>query len=392
MRLKKRYSIHCNMKRPNLILTILLGGLLKVYAILKGQKITQRVKITHPALILCNHTSFYDFVYTTAALYPHRVTHFAAAKMFYDPNLGFFLRLARAIPKSLFQSDMASVMKAFRILKKKGIVCVFPEGQISSIGKTLKPPFAIAKMIQKMGVDVFVVKHHNAYFSNPPWSKKTFRGPMFTTMEQIFSANTVKTLSEQTIFQTVFEKLDFNSSEYNAIHRHRYRLNDIANLENLIYRCHRCEKNGLIAKKDRLYCPHCHSEFVYDHYGMLDGQRLDELYHAQEVAIYHEIDTNPQFSMENKVQLESYVNDHVQVVGSGVLTLTKTAYRYQGTINGEVVDKTFLTKHVEYVPSDIGVNIQIYVENQLYQFVFEEKNRPTQFVIAGEYLYRIQHS
>ena len=135
------------MKRPNIFLYSTLGLLVKAIAVFKGQRITQKVKVNKPAIILSNHTSWFDFMYTTAAMYPHRVSYLAASKMFYDPSINIFLKMARAIPKSLFQPDPGATLKAFRILKKGGIISVFPEGQISPYGKSLTPSFSIAKFI-----------------------------------------------------------------------------------------------------------------------------------------------------------------------------------------------------------------------------------------------------
>src|SRR3989339_37007 len=118
------------MKKPNLFLYITLGFLVKIFSILKGQKIVEKTNIKGPAICLSNHTSFYDFIYTTAALYPKRVSYLAASKMFYEKSTRPFLKLARAIPKSLMQADPAATLKAFKLLKKKSILSIFPEGQI----------------------------------------------------------------------------------------------------------------------------------------------------------------------------------------------------------------------------------------------------------------------
>jgi len=78
----------------------------------------------------------------------------------------------------------------------------------------------------------------------------------------------------------------------------------------------------------------------------------------------------------------------VKQVGKGILTLTQDKYTYLGTIDNEQVYKEFQVKNIPYLPSDIGKNIQIYYDYQLYQFVFSKKSLPIKFVIAGEYLYR----
>ncbi len=73
------------MKKPNGCLFWPLGGLLKVYAFIKGQRIIKKDKIKGPAITLSNHTSFYDFIYTTTALYPKRMNYLAHTKCFLIP-------------------------------------------------------------------------------------------------------------------------------------------------------------------------------------------------------------------------------------------------------------------------------------------------------------------
>lgn len=379
------------MKRPNIFLYFFLGTLLKVFSWLKGQRIKRFDKISKPAFILSNHTSFYDFLYTIAAVYPHRINYLAADKMFYDPVLGKVLRSARAIPKCLFQQDLLAVRATKQIIAKNGIVGIFPEGQISSIGKTNLLPFAISKLIKKQAVDVFVVKHHNAYFVNPPWSKRSFRGKVYTTIEKILTKEMIMMLSDSEIFAIIKEKLEYHADLYNDIHRHRYHINHVNNLENLIYHCPKCGFNGLVANKNTLYCRECELTLRYNSYGRFDDYTISELYFKQQEIIEKQIDEDPNFILSGKVALESYRNNRVCEVGKGTLTITKDAYIYSGTIDGLETTKTFLTANISYLPSDIGINVQIYQEYQLYQFVFEDKKLATMFVIAGEYCYKSHH-
>lgn len=380
------------MKRPNLILYIVLGFLLKVFAYFKGQRIKRLDKITKPAFVLSNHTSFYDFLYTTTAVYPHRVNYLAADKMFYDPKLGKLLRLARAIPKCLFQPDLPAVRATKQIIERKGIVGIFPEGQISSIGKTYLPPFAISKLIKKQAVDVFVVKHHNAYFVNPPWSKRSFKGKIFTTVERVLTKEQINYLSEAEIFHIINEKLEYHADLYNAKHKLQYKVNKIDNLENLLYHCPECKTDGLISVDTKLQCPNCKAEFNYNTFGKFEDFTISDLYFKQQQILQDMLDQNPNFSLSAKVALESYKDNKVVVVGSGTLTLTKSAYIYEGTMDGISTKKVFETKNIPYLPSDIGINVQIYEQYQLYQFVFEDKQLTTKFVIAGEYCYKIQNT
>jgi 1-acyl-sn-glycerol-3-phosphate acyltransferase len=380
------------MKRPNIFVYIILGFILKIYSIFKGQKITKKAHLYAPCIVLSNHTSFPDFIYTTSAVYPKRINYLAADKMFYDPVLGFFLRLARAIPKCLFQNDTQATLKAMRILKNKGIIGIFPEGQISPAGVTLEFNPAISKFIKKVNVPVYLVKHRNAYLVNPPWSKKTFRGKIETSVELLFSIEDINQLSQSKINDVIQEKLFFNTHEYNDIKRNTYKVNDITNLESVIYQCPRCKTKELISKHKSLVCNNCNSIYQYDQYGQLGGYRIDVLYREQESFIQNEIDNNPDFLLESNVNLECYRGKKVIEVGKGCIKLSKNGYEYIGTIDGVNTKLYFTPKTIPTLPSDLGRNIQIYEGYQLYQFVFNDRRIPTQFVIAGEYLHKIENN
>lgn len=375
------------MKRPNPVLYFTLGSLIKLFAYAKGQRIIRNTKIKGPAIILSNHTSFFDFLYTTAGMYPARITYLGAKKYFHDPLTGFFMRLARAIPKSLMQADPAALMKAFRILRQGGIISIFPEGQISPTGTSLPPAFAIAKLLKKAGVDVFTVKHKNAYFVNPPWSKHTFRGKIETEKALLISKAELETLTIAQIYDRVVTGLHFSSSAYNKERRYRYRLQDISNLENVIYQCPHCLHEGLEANFDRLHCPRCHHELVYDAHGLLNGRGIDEFFVEQETRLRQAIDADPDFSLSGNTRLFSFREGRLQEVGRGALILRRFEYVYQGTIDGSGQRRVFAASGVPTLPSDIGRNVQIYEGDQIYQFELDVPLLPTKLVHAGEYMH-----
>ncbi|MDO9629303.1 MAG: 1-acyl-sn-glycerol-3-phosphate acyltransferase [Acholeplasmataceae bacterium] len=324
-------------------------------------------------------------------MYPRRVSYLAAKKMFYETPTGFFLRLARAIPKSLMQADPVATLHAFRILKKKGIVSVFPEGQISPSGRSLTPAYSIAKFLKKANVDVYIVKHMGAGLSNPPWSKKTFKGKVETIKELIITKEELTSLSGDEIYKIVCDKLYHSESEYNLIKQYKYELNDISNLENVIYQCPSCLHEGLESKKHQLICPSCNHTITYDTYGLLSGQGLDTLFIKQESRVRKEIDLNTDYQIEGHARLMSFRNKKLVEVGSGVISLKRFEYSYKGTIDNEYKELTFKVSSTPTLPSDIGRNIQIYEKDIIYQFEMDIKWLPTKMVHAGEYLYLIQN-
>ncbi|HAQ57301.1 MAG TPA: hypothetical protein DCR44_07915 [Acholeplasmatales bacterium] len=377
------------MKRPNWLLYGTLGFLVKIFAFFKGQRIRRLAKIKGPAIVLSNHTSFYDFIYTTAAVYPRRVSYMAAGKMFYDPLLGFFLRMARAFPKCLFQSDPVATLNVFRILRQKGIVSVFPEGQISPIGVTQPISMAIAKLLRKAKVDVYVVRHRGAYLVNPPWSKKNFPGRILTDVERVLTKEQLAGFTDQEVLSAVVECLRFNISDFIESNHFRYRHNDIANLESVLYQCPRCGHEALQNDGRKLICPACGNELSYDRYGHVGGMRIDDLYHAQEAKMREKITTDPAFLLTAPVKLESFRDERLVEVGRGRLTLSKSGYVYEGSLDGKDAVLTFDPKNVPTLPSDLGRNVQIYEGYLIYQFAIEEVTLPTKFVIASEIIHEL---
>ncbi|MFH0993682.1 MAG: 1-acyl-sn-glycerol-3-phosphate acyltransferase [bacterium] len=377
------------MKRPNWLLYATLGFLIKIFAFGKGQRIRRTAKIKGPAIVLTNHTSFFDFIYTTAAVYPQRVSYMAASKMFYDPLLGFFLRLSRAFPKCLFQADPIATLNAFRILRQKGIVSIFPEGQISPIGVTQPINMAIAKLVKKAKVDVYVVKHMGAYLVNPPWTKKTFPGRIDTSVDLMLSRENLIAMTDEQIYDVIVEALRFNMAAYNDEKQYAYRVRDIANLESVIYRCPHCQDEFLQSRGHDLICPACGHIMTYDRYGKIGGKQIDELYHAQEQAMQASILADASFQLSSPVKLESFRGNRLVEVGSGHLSLNRQQYVFEGVVDGQPTVLTFDPKNVPTLPTDLGRNIQIYEGYVIFQFVMSEIHTPTKFVIAGEFIHQL---
>lgn len=376
------------MKRPSRFLYVPLAALVKLIAWMKGQRITTKCAIQGPALVLSNHTSFYDFMYTVSAVFPHRVNFLVAAKYFDDPVLGPFMTTSRSIKKHLFQPDLAAVKKTFKVLNQNGIVGIFPEGQISPIGITYPLDDNIAKLIHKTGVRVYVVKHHNAYFVNPPWSKNTFKGRITTTIEEVLTSEQASQLGVSEIHQLVQQKLDYNAASYLTSHPQTFHMKPIKGLEYVIYRCPHCEKDSLVSLQQSLVCRDCGTSFPVSNRFLVGDFHLDELYNTQYHVLEERIRDSVFYTLTASVHLETIVNKRVRTVGQGILTLDPDHYTYVGTRHDEPVQLQFATKGIPFIPSDIGQNIQIYDQNQLYQFRFDDARLTQPFVMAGEIFYR----
>ena len=377
------------MKKPNLFIWLTLGAIARVYAYFLGLRFVQKDKIKGSAIVLANHNSFKDFFYSTAAVYPHRMTYLAAAKMFHESHRRPFLKLARAIPKAMFQSDPASIKSTFQILKQKGIVGIYPEGQISYHGTSLPSPFAIAKLLKKAKVPVYICHIQNAYLMSPPWTKRVFKGKVYVRFYQALTPNQLEQMNEEDIYRTIAQQLHFNTGEYNRKHQHMYQVQPIKGLEPLLYQCPACLFEGLTAVDHTLICPQCKHTLTYDKFGFLNGKSVYEWFELQRTRLEEGIIRTKNYQLSIPVRLVRYQGKGLGQVGEGVFTVSEDACRYEGTDQGHTKRYVYTINTVPFLPADIGLNVQIYYDNEVYIFEMDDPVMSTKMFIAGEYFHQL---
>ena len=157
---------------------------IRAYLLLCGVRIksVRKVdKIEKPAIVLCNHGSFMDFIYATALMRKER-PHFIAARLyFYDRTLGYWLRQVGAFPKSMFAMDMENVKNCMTVIKNKEILAMMPEARLSTVGKFEDIQGGTYSFVKKMGVPVYTIKICGDYLADPKWGKGFRRGSVVET-------------------------------------------------------------------------------------------------------------------------------------------------------------------------------------------------------------------
>ena len=131
----------------------------------------QNIPQSGAAILVCNHVSFIDPVLLMAAS-PRPIRFIMDHEIFKLPLLGWFFRLAKAIPIAPQKVDARIYEQAFerarQTLDEGELVCIFPEGGITRDGRVGEFKGGVMKLLETHPVPVVPLALRNlwgSYFS-----------------------------------------------------------------------------------------------------------------------------------------------------------------------------------------------------------------------------------
>jgi len=381
------------------LMTVLYYGV-RVYLFLCGVRVKTVNKIGEiegPAIVLCNHGSFIDFIYAAALLRKFK-PHFIVARLYFYHNiLGYLLRKVGAFPKSMFTMDMENVKNCLTVLNRNEILAMMPEARLSSAGRFEDIQAGTYSFIKKTAVPVYTIKIHGDYLANPKWGKGLRRGAVVETeLDRLYTADEVLELSLEALQAGIEERLYYDEFAWLEEHPEiRYRSSRMAEgLENLLTTCPICNgKYRLNTDKDKVYCEHCGCLTSIDERYQFTGdfrfKNLAEWYDWQKELLYKEIVENTDYALTSKVELRLPSNGKglTRFAGNGVCTLNRDGLTYTGTKDGEKVELHFSIKRIYRLLFGAGENFEIYDGAQILYFVPKERRSAVDWYLASMILY-----
>lgn len=117
-----------------------------------------------PAVIISNHNHFLDFV-ILLYIFAFRYIRCIVGKTLYESSrfLEVILNGFGCIKVDRFSCDMEFFFKAMDVLKKKGVILIFPEGKFSVDGKVNEFKSTAALLALQAGVPIIPVYHTANY-------------------------------------------------------------------------------------------------------------------------------------------------------------------------------------------------------------------------------------
>jgi 1-acyl-sn-glycerol-3-phosphate acyltransferase len=126
------------------------------------------------AVLVCNHVSYVDAIVIMAAS-PRPIRFVMDHRIFAVPVLSWIFRIARAIPIAPAREDPQLMEQAYadiaQALEEGELVCIFPEGQLTSTGEIQAFKGGIAKIIERTPVPVIPMALRGL------WGSLLSRGP-----------------------------------------------------------------------------------------------------------------------------------------------------------------------------------------------------------------------
>ena len=392
------YTSDTVIKKQNPVLYFIFKHALKVFVKLKvrfSAKVEAEIK--GPAIVLCSHGSFTDFLYCAMLLNEYKPYFIVARMYFYHSKLAWLIKKLGCFPKSMFSADIENVKNCMKVLQNGGVLNMMPEARLSTVGSFEGIQPTTYKFIKKMGVPVYGLKINGSFFSNPKWGDGIRKkSKVEATLSLIASKEEMQDITEEDLKKRITQTISYNDFEWvkntpDAI----YKSKTLAEgLENVLFTCPHCKKQFTIKTKGRkIYCTHCGFNRELDQKYYFTEQtpfkHFGEWYEYQKQIVKQEVLLTQNYSYSDNVILKHRSYDGktiLRTAGEGVCTLTKDGLTYVGSDDGEMVEKSFKLKVIYRLLFGAGENFEVYDGKQIYYFVPPDTRSCVKWYILSEIL------
>lgn len=380
---------------------ILFYPLLKLLFRLKVDRSNYRPPNKGAFIVLSNHTSFMDFLLVMLTVYPRRLNAVAAQKFFLYRPLNKLLPIMGCIPKNLFDSDIRSIIGIKSVIKRGGMILLFPEGRCTVHGPYMGIHKTTGNLIKNLGVPVISCYIEGSYICMPFWRKNLRFGRERVTLSNLFTADNLQSMSVDEINAAIDRSLcGVNVSPPSKPFRSFKSKRLIEGLENIIYYCPVCgQEFTLETKGNKIYCTICETSAKMDCYAKLTPiqknnpnsfgfEKVHDWYKAQvlyEMQFLKE-DMKP-LIIPVTVRMPLKEGKGIEPCGNGILRLDPKGWHYGGNLSGNAVNLFFPIDTVPAMPFDPNDNFQIYSNGSFYSFTPENARACAKYATIGECAY-----
>jgi len=404
-RLERRH-----VKRPPAIPYLLLINIWRLALNKKlGIRFTYRVrpsKDKEPYILISNHASRVDYLYTAPAVLPHRLNYVVGYNEFFRSHLYPIFALMQVIPKRNFTPDTHAVREIIRVIRSGGRVCLFPEGMSSISGGAQPCAVGGGRLLKHLGVTVYYTKIAGGYMTNTKHCLDTRPGRVEVVVDKLFTPEQLEKQSAEEIQGILNRELAHDDYLWNRETRAAYNgKGEMAkNLHDLLYLCPKC--GGLYTMRgegDIIQCTACgNGARVDEHYDLIPldetcviPETISHWYALEREKAKAEV-TAEDFAYSEPVKLgvlpkfkRLKSSETSLIAGEGKLTLSREGLTYAGTQDGKPFTFTLSTDAVPTfgMCTDIS-RFYTFYKSEFYEFYPERRDTMRWFHLTEE-LHRV---
>jgi 1-acyl-sn-glycerol-3-phosphate acyltransferase len=383
--------------KPNSLLYFIVCKLSKIFLKVKYDIKIDNGSIKHikpPFMVLANHPSSLDPFIMAATMYPHKMNFLGTNYYFRNKLLRPLLQMGGIIPKVQFFKDTRAVRMMNKVIARKGIIAICPEGRRSTDGSQYPISDSIAKLIKLYKVPVMALVSNGAYLSMPRWSAFAHKGTIEVSIKEMLKTEQIEKLSLDEIHKAVCSSLYYNDYEWNKNKKVSFKHEKAAeNLHNILHKCPSCAADKAMWSKDnRLYCKECGNTATMDEYSFLKPEKDTSIVFEDAVKWLNwqreqakEQVQNSDFRLNasvTKLSIADAFAGSYRDAGEGELILNRAGLTFKGTVNGESTETFFGLSTAATISSEFGVNFEITDEKNTFCFFLEDGQDAILFELA----------
>ena len=395
-------------KKPGFMYT-LLGGVWKLLFLKKYNvhyKFNINVKkLKGPYIVVSNHASRLDYIYSGLAFYPQKLNFVAGYNEFFRSHLQGVFKLLRVIPKRNFTSDIHTVKEVLRIIKDGGKIMLYPEGMSSISGGNQPCAIGSGKLIKHCKVPVYMTKIKGGYLTNTKYCLDERIGRVDVEVDQLFTVEDINNMSAEEIQEKLDLAIKHNDYDWNKIEKVKFKSKGrIAhNIHHLLYWCPKCGMElTMKGHDDVIECTHCHNKATINEYYDLIPQdetcvipETPSKWFDLERQRVKELIKDENFSYSEHVKLGvlpeyKYLKNIAtsEIVGEGTLTITNKKFTFDGTKNNEPFKLEIDPKNLPTFGMCTDVTFFYTFDNGIYYEFIPEKETTTKWLLSVEEVHR----
>ncbi len=388
------YTSSTKVREPNAAFNAIMFAGLKMWLRRRVKCVVRRKAevINKPAVVLCNHGSFIDFMYFSMLLSKEKPHVVSTRQYFYEKRLGTLLKKLGCIPKSMFTTDVENIRNCLSVIKQNGVLVICPEARLSTAGEFEDIQPGTMGFLRKIGAnaDIYSIRFGGDYLAMPKWArtpkKRLIRrgSTVEAELDLLFAKGESMQVSAEEFEARVLQRLVYNDFDWLDEHpqMHYPQGNLALGLENILYRCPNCgEEFTLETFGNTVRCTHCgYQDTMDDRYSFTNPNGVfanhQQWYNWQMSVLREQIAADPNFELRSPVTLfHESVGGGKQLAeaGKGECVFNRDGLTYTGQDNGEQITKVFPISGIYRLLFGAGEDFEIYEGEHFWYFVPQDK-------------------